>query len=311
MCGVPQVYKRYRPVQKADAIRPYIMKHIGGGCGLRRPLQSRAQHTCACAKDSWRLRSCTSVLAAAPFPFPHQRPPAPLCPRNAGLYLDSDTECWREGSDMLEGHDLVLQVRAYRISMCTMYRRGGRYAFWSARSSSMRNGMTVPQGLAIKLTGIVKATNDKEPTILNLKLSWGVWLVGDGCCPAQFCLVGGNAHHMGCWGWGCAWEVSALIVPALWFPAQGHHGTEALANGMMASVPGHPFWDHTIGLMKQRTGVCVCQHDVKSSATCLPRLQPSFQGRFAGATPAVLMAQRPPRFRLQRKPLGTRTSSAC
>lgn len=30
--------------------------------------------------------------------------------KGAGLYLDTDTECWREGSDMLEGHDVVLQV---------------------------------------------------------------------------------------------------------------------------------------------------------------------------------------------------------
>ena len=30
----------------------------------------------------------------------------------AGLYLDSDVECWQEGADMLAGYDVVLQVGA-------------------------------------------------------------------------------------------------------------------------------------------------------------------------------------------------------
>ena len=32
------------------------------------------------------------------------------CVRAAGMYLDTDVDCWREGSDMLEGYDLVIQV---------------------------------------------------------------------------------------------------------------------------------------------------------------------------------------------------------
>lgn len=33
---------------------------------------------------------------------------------------------------------------------------------------------------------------------------------------------------------------------------QAHHPGEAVANGMLASVPGHPLWDEVIALLKKR-----------------------------------------------------------
>lgn len=50
--------------------------------------------------------------------------------------------------------------------------------------------------------------------------------------------------------------------PRLSTPAQGHHNFEAVNNGQMASVPGHPFWDHVIALLKHRRGeVAHTRHD--------------------------------------------------
>ena len=143
-------------MQKADALRYYVMKHFGGE--LWTP--SAGMHRCDAEENAERQR-CTekpqlggnsgqAALPSPPQPQIHvqmhvfrqsHHAPQLLAAHPPGLYLDVDTECWREGSNMLEGADLVFQ---------------------------------------------------------------------------------------------------------------GHHQGEAAANGMLASVPGHPFWDGVISLMKQR-----------------------------------------------------------
>ena len=42
----------------------------------------------------------------------------PCC--TAGLYIDSDVECFRDGADLLQGHDAVFQVRPGCCSCCLM-----------------------------------------------------------------------------------------------------------------------------------------------------------------------------------------------
>lgn len=82
----PQEFKTYpQPVHQSDVFRLYLMKHFGGAPTAG--MLSRA------LKTSVNVDPC--ALSAG-----------------AGLYIDTDMECWRDGSDMLAGYDLVFQVRA-------------------------------------------------------------------------------------------------------------------------------------------------------------------------------------------------------
>ena len=42
----------------------------------------------------------------------------PSC--TAGLYIDSDVECFRDGADLLQGHDAVFQVQACCCCCCCL-----------------------------------------------------------------------------------------------------------------------------------------------------------------------------------------------
>ena len=82
-------------------LRYYIMKHEGG---------ERPAARLVGGGFTWQHRTPQCVLASL----------LPLLP-HPGLYLDVDTECWREGSDMLAGADLVFQVSLFwveRASVC-------------------------------------------------------------------------------------------------------------------------------------------------------------------------------------------------
>jgi hypothetical protein len=60
------------------------------------------------------LSTCGSAPLSAS-PAVRAAPPRRLA---AGLYLDSDVECWREGADMLAGYDVVLPV-----GLCILQRK--------------------------------------------------------------------------------------------------------------------------------------------------------------------------------------------